>query len=163
MARVKPKKHIGLELPFSYSGISREVYPQMDDIKEKKDIFQNDSIPKVILAMAIPTIISQMITVLYNYADTIFIGQLNDPLQSAAIALALPLTFLITAIANCWGIGGGSMISRSLGKGDLNGAKYAAVFSFYGALILTILCSVAVFGTGDAFDSICESRVNKKR
>ena len=63
---------------------------------------------------------------------TIFIGQLNDTLQSAAIALALPLTFLITAIANFWGIGGGSMISRSLGKGDGKGAKQAAAFSFYG-------------------------------
>ena len=100
----------------------------MDERQEKKDVFQNDSIPKVILAMAIPTIVSQMITVLYNYADTIFIGLLNDSLQTAAIALALPLTFLITAIANCWGIGGGSMISRSLGKRDLKGAKYAAAF-----------------------------------
>ena len=124
----------------------------MDDIKDKKDIFQNDSILKVILAMAIPTIISQMITVLYNYADTIFIGRLNDSLQSAAIALALPLTFLITAIANCWGIGGGSMISRSLGNGDLKGAKRAAAFSFYGALALTILCSAIAFVMGDTFD-----------
>ena len=127
------------------------MHIQMDERQEKKDVFQNDSIPKVILAMAIPTIVSQMITVLYNYADTIFIGLLNDSLQTAAIALALPLTFLITAIANCWGIGGGSMISRSLGKRDLKGAKYAAAFSFYGALIFTIICSMIAFGMGDAF------------
>lgn len=61
----------------------------MNSKKDIKDIFETDSTFKGILTMAIPTIISQMITVLYNYADTIFIGQLNDPLQSAAIALAL--------------------------------------------------------------------------
>lgn len=101
--------------------------------------------------MAIPTIISQMITVLYNYADTIFIGQLDDPAQSAAIALALPLTLLITAIANFWGIGGGSMISRALGKEDLSEVKHAAAFSFYGAFISTVLCSAIAFGMGDSF------------
>lgn len=124
----------------------------MNSKKDIKDIFEADSTFRGILAMAIPTIISQMITVLYNYADTIFIGQLNDPLQSAAIALALPLTFLITAIANFWGIGGGSMISRSLGEGNIKAAKHAAAFSFYGALILTMLCSVIAFAMGDAFD-----------
>ena len=103
----------------------------MDSLKDEKSVFQNDSILKVILTMAVPTVISQMITVLYNYADTIFIGQLNDPKQVAAITLALPLTLFITAVGNFWGIGGGSAISRALGKDDLQEAKRAAAFSFY--------------------------------
>ena len=76
--------------------------------------------------MAVPTVISQMITVLYNYADTIFIGRLEDPKQVAAITLALPLTLFITAVGNFWGIGGGSTMSRALGKDDLQEAKRAA-------------------------------------
>lgn len=124
----------------------------MDSMQDEKSVFQSDSILKVILTMAVPTVISQMITVLYNYADTIFIGQLNDPKQVAAITLALPLTLFITAIGNFWGIGGGSTISRALGKNDLQEAKRAAAFSFYGALIMTgILCLVA-FSMGNAFE-----------
>ncbi|MCM1499306.1 MAG: MATE family efflux transporter [Clostridium sp.] len=124
-------------------------------MEEKKDgavVFQNNSVIQSVLIMAVPTIISQMITVLYNYADTIFVGQLNDPKQVAAIALALPLTIIITALGNLWGIGGGSTISRALGKGDLQEAKRAAAFSFYGALILTGICCVAAFAMGDTFD-----------
>lgn len=124
----------------------------MDNLKDEKSVFQNDSILKVILTMAVPTVISQMITVLYNYADTIFIGQLNDPKQVAAITLALPLTLFITAVGNFWGIGGGSTISRALGKGDLQEAKRAAAFSFYGTVIMTgVFCAIA-FGMGNAFE-----------
>ena len=128
---------------------------KQDLMEKKKDetaVFQNNSVIQSVLIMAIPTIISQMITVLYNYADTIFVGQLNDPKQVAAIALALPLTLFITAVGNFWGIGGGSTISRALGKDDLQEAKRAAAFSFYGAVILTGICCVAAFVMRDAFD-----------
>lgn len=104
--------------------------------------------------MAVPTVISQMISVLYNYADTIFIGQLNDPNQVAAITLALPLTLFITAMGNFWGIGGGSTISRALGRDDPQEAKRAAAFSFYGAVLLTAICSVTAYGMGDSFDTL---------
>ena len=100
-----------------------------DEKKDETSVFENDSVIQSVLIMAIPTIISQMITVLYNYADTIFVGQLNDPKQVAAIALAFPLTIIITALGNLWGIGGGSTISRALGKANLQEAKHAAAFS----------------------------------
>lgn len=117
----------------------------------EKNVFQGDSVFKGILAMAVPTVISQMITVLYNYADTVFIGRLNDPVQSAAIALAFPLTMIMTALGNFWGIGGGSTISRALGSGDLRGSECAAAFSFCGAALTTGLCCAAVLVMGDTF------------
>ena len=123
----------------------------MDEKKDETSVFENDSVIQSVLIMAIPTIISQMITVLYNYADTIFVGQLNDPKQVAAIALAFPLTIIITALGNLWGIGGGSTISRALGKANLQEAKHAAAFSFYGAVILTGICCMMAFVMGDAF------------
>lgn len=124
----------------------------MGENKDGTAVFENDSVIQSVLIMAIPTIISQMITVLYNYADTIFVGQLNDPKQVAAIALAFPLTIIITTLGNLWGIGGGNAISRALGKGDLHEAKRASAFSFYGAVILTGICCVMAFVMGDAFD-----------
>ena len=124
----------------------------MEEKKDETAVFQNNSVIQSVLIMAIPTIISQMITVLYNYADTIFVGQLNDPKQVAAIALAFPLTIIITALGNLWGIGGGSTISRALGKGDMQEAKRAAALSFYGAVILTGSCCVMALVMGDTFD-----------
>lgn len=124
----------------------------MVDKEDATQVFQNESAFQSVLIMAIPTIISQMITVLYNYADTIFVGQLNDPKQVAAITLALPLTLFITAVSNFWGIGGGSTISRALGKNNLQEAKSAAAFSFYGAIIVTAICCVVAFAIGDAFN-----------
>ena len=124
----------------------------MDDGENRKSVFQSDSILRMIFTMAVPTVISQMITVLYNYADTIFIGKLDDPEQVAAITLALPLTLFITAVGNFWGIGGGSTISRALGKDNIQEAKCAAAFSFYGAVIMTgVFCAIA-FGMGNAFE-----------
>ena len=114
-------------------------------------VFQSESPLKGILAMAVPTIMSQMIAVIYNYADTIFIGRINDPHQSAALALALPMMLLITALSNFWGIGGGSMISRALGRGKEDEAKRAAAFSFYGALGLTALLSLLALALGKGF------------
>lgn len=124
----------------------------MDGEENRKSVFQSDSILKMIFTMAVPTVISQMITVLYNYADTIFIGQSDDPKQVAAITLALPLTLFITAVGNFWGIGGGSAISRALGKNDLQEAKCSASFSFYGAVMMTGVFCLIAFGMGNGFE-----------
>ena len=62
-------------------------------------------------------------------ADTFFIGQMNDPNQVAAATLAMPPFVMLTGIANLFGIGGSSLISRSLGIGDGEKAKKCAAFS----------------------------------
>ena len=123
----------------------------MGDQGKRAAAFENQSPLKGILSMAVPTVISQMIAVVYNYADTIFIGRLNDPNQSAAIALALPLTLLITAISNFWGIGGGSMVSRAMGRKAPEEAKRASAFSFWGASVLTLLLVLAAALLGEHF------------
>ena len=48
-------------------------------------------VPQAILTLAVPTVVSQIITIIYNMADTFFIGQLGDPKQVAAATLAMPL------------------------------------------------------------------------
>lgn len=126
----------------------------------KKHLFETMPILKAVLSLAIPTVISQLITVIYNMADTFFIGQLNNPDQVAASTMAMPIFMMTMAIANLFGIGGASLISRSLGKGDTQRAKKTASFSVitgilvaftYGIIVLIISPSVLpLLGTDNA-------------
>ena len=100
---------------------------------ENTDLFENMPVLKAVIALEIPTVISQLITVVYNMADTFFIGQIGDPKQVAAASLCLPLFMLLTGMANLFGIGGASLVTRSLGRGDRDYAKKASAFSLWGA------------------------------
>ncbi|HIT98641.1 MAG TPA: MATE family efflux transporter, partial [Candidatus Copromorpha excrementavium] len=72
-------------------------------------------VPKAVATLAIPTVISQAVTMIYNLADTFFIGQIGDPYMVAAVSLVSPWFNLLTALGNLFGIGGSSLISRMLG------------------------------------------------
>lgn len=113
--------------------------------QNKTYLFEKTPVFRAILSLAVPTVLSQLITVLYNMADTFFVGQLNDPNQVAASTIAMPIFMLLTGIANLFGIGGASLISRSLGKGDKLRAKKTATFSFFTAITVALIYSVAVF------------------
>ena len=77
----------------------------------KQYLYEKAPVGKAVISLAVPTVISQLITVVYNMADTFFIGQLNDPAQVAAASLCMPPFILLTGIANLFGIGGSSLIS----------------------------------------------------
>ena len=77
-----------------------------------KELFENAPVNKAVVSLVVPTIISQLITVVYNMADTFFIGQIGDPNQVAAASLCMPMFLLLTGCANLFGIGGASLISR---------------------------------------------------
>lgn len=108
---------------------------------DKTDLFEKMPIPKALATMAIPTIISQLITTIYNIADTAFIGMTNDPYKVAAASLVSVIFFLTSALANLFGVGGGSMVSRLLGRKMENEAKKVYAFSIYGALGIAALYS----------------------
>lgn len=108
-----------------------------------KKVFEEMPVPKALASLAIPTIISQLIVMIYNLADTYFIGQTNDPYKVAAVSLAYVLFFLLNAWANLFGIGGGSLLSRLLGEKQVEGAKAVSALSFYGTIVITgIYCLV---------------------
>ena len=113
--------------------------------KDKTELFENTPVTRAVLALVLPTVISQIITVVYNMADTFFIGRLNDPNQVAAASLALPVFLLTTGIANLFGIGGASLISRSLGRGDAEKAKKTSAFCVWTAGAAAFLYGMAVF------------------
>ena len=77
---------------------------------EKTEIFETMPIPAALAKMAVPTIVSQLITLVYNVADTWFIGQTNNPYMVAASSLVLTVFLMTTSIANLFGVGGGTLL-----------------------------------------------------
>ena len=107
-----------------------------------KDLFETMPVSRALARLAVPTIISQLITMVYNLADTFFIGSTKDPYKVAAATLAYTLFFILNALSNLFGIGGGSLISRLLGDGKPEEAKKVCSFSFYGSIFVALLYSV---------------------
>ena len=116
---------------------------------KNKDVFEGLAVPRAIAKFAIPTILSQLVTLLYNLADTFFVGHTNDPSQVAALTLSFPLFMTLTMVGNLFGIGANSFISRSLGQGEHKQASKASTFAFYGAIagVLIIIAILSIFMT----------------
>lgn len=116
---------------------------------EKQDAFLTLPVPQAVAKFAIPTILSQLVTLLYNLADTFFVGHTNDPSQVAALTLSFPLFMSLTMVGNLFGIGANSFISRSLGQGARERASKASTFAFYGAIagVLVIIAVLSAFMT----------------
>jgi multidrug efflux pump len=99
---------------------------------------------KTLRAMVIPTIVSQIIAVAYNMADTFFVGLTNDKDAVAAVSLCLPVYTILTAISNLFGIGGASAISRALGEGNKPKAKQAFALAVWGSLFLGLIYALLI-------------------
>lgn len=108
-------------------------------------LFREMPVRRAVLSLAVPTVISQIITVIYNMADTFFIGQLNDPDQVAAATVAMPAFAALTALSNLFGIGGASKIARCLGKNDDETAKRTAAFSIWTAFAVALFYGITIF------------------
>lgn len=115
-----------------------------EEIKDQKKIqlFEKTPIPKAVMTMAVPTIISSLVMVIYNLADTYFVGILNDPIQNAAVTLAAPVLLAFNAVNNLFGIGSSSMMSRALGKKDYSTVRKSSAFGFYCSMLCGILFSL---------------------
>ena len=114
----------------------------------KTELFERMPVGRALLTMAIPTIISQLITMIYNLADTFFIGMSNDPYKVAAASLVSILFFMLNSLSNLFGVGGGILLSRLLGEKSDEEAKIVGAFSIYGSLaIAAAYSSVSFFFT----------------
>lgn len=111
-------------------------------MEENKELFETMPVAKALTTMAVPTIISQLITMIYNLADTFFIGRTDNPYMVAAASLSYVLFFILTALSNLFGVGGGSQISRLLGEERFEEAKKVCSFSFYGTICISLLYSL---------------------
>lgn len=115
-------------------------------MKTKEEVlFEEVPVRLAVLSLVIPTVISQLITVIYNMADTFFIGQIGDPDQVAAVSLCMPMFVFLTGLANLFGIGGSSLMARSLGLGDQKKAQQTAAFSIWTAALVALFYGVLLF------------------
>ena len=115
----------------------------------KTQLFEQTPIPRAVMTLAIPTVISSLVMVIYNLADTYFVGILNDPIQNAAVTLAAPVLLAFNVVNNLFGVGSSSMISRALGQKDYDTVYRSSAFGFYCALASGLLFSLlySVFHT----------------
>ena len=111
----------------------------------KREVFENMPVPKALATLAVPTIISQLITMIYNLADTYFIGMTNDPYKIAASSVCFVLVFAMSSISNLFGVGGGSLISRLMGQKLDKDAASVASFSFWCTMVVSALYSLTLF------------------
>ena len=113
---------------------------------DKTYLFESMPIPRAVAKLTLPIVIGSMVSILYNLADTFFVGMLNDPVQNAAVTLVYPVMLAFYAVNNLFGVGTSSMMSRSLGQGDYERVRSSSAFGFYGALfsglLFSLLCTV---------------------
>lgn len=108
-------------------------------------IFKNAPVPKAVLSNAIPSIISMIMVLAYNLADTFFIGQTKDALMVAAVSVATPAFLIFMAIGMLFGIGGTSLISRMLGQGNTEKAKNISAFCFWTGVVIGLISMVFIW------------------
>ncbi len=95
------------------------------------DTFENAPVARAVITNVIPAIISMIMVLVYNLADTFFIGQTKDPYMVAAVSVATPVFLIFMAIGMLFGVGGTSLISRMLGEGRGEEARHVSAFCFW--------------------------------
>ncbi len=110
----------------------------MEDEKKTR-LFETASIPSAVMTLSVPTMISALVMVIYNLADTYFVGILNDSVQNSAVTLAAPVLLAFNAVNNLFGVGSSSMMSRGLGRKDYDTVYRSSAFGFYCSLFCGIL------------------------
>ncbi|MBR4768909.1 MAG: MATE family efflux transporter, partial [Lachnospiraceae bacterium] len=117
------------------------------ETEKRTYIFEEAPIPKAVMTLAVPTVITQLINVVYNYADTWYVGRTGNAAAVAAMSVAMPIFVIMAALANLFGVGGASLISRLLGEGRPEKARHVFAFSFYGGIAAAVLYSIVVLIT----------------
>ncbi len=109
--------------------------------QSKTALFEERPVPEAVMKLAVPTMISSLVMVIYNLSDTYFVGMLNDPIQNAAVTLAAPMLLAFNAVNNLFGVGSSSMMSRALGrKKDYDTVYRSSAFGFYCAFYSAASC-----------------------
>ena len=116
-----------------------------------KELFERQPIMQSIIKLAVPTVIGQIILVIYNMADTFFIGLTGSDAKLTAATVCMPAFMFLSAISNLFGIGGASVISRAMGSRDKQCVHQASAFSTWGCITLTLCYSLFTFLCADLF------------
>jgi len=107
------------------------------------DVFEKVCVPRAVLRNAVPAMAAMLMVLIYNLADTFFIGQTRNDILVAAVSLATPVFLIFMAVGTVFGIGGTSVISRALGEGRPEYAKRVCSFCMWGCVAAGIVLSAA--------------------
>lgn len=121
-----------------------------NNLKEQY-LFEKAPVLTAILKLAMPSVAGQIILVLYNMADTFFVGLTNSDAMITAVTVCMPAFMFLSAISNLFGVGGASVISRMLGRGETKQARYTSAFAIWGCFFVTLLYSLGVWVFLDPF------------
>ena len=110
----------------------------MKDRAKELRVFTEYPVLRAVLALAIPTVISQVILVIYNMADTFFIGLAGSDAMITAVTVCMPAFMFLSAISNLFGVGGASVIAWALGADAPKRARSTASFAFWGCVALAL-------------------------
>ena len=114
----------------------------MAKAKDRTELFERTPILRALTILAVPTVFSQLVMVIYNLADTFWVGRLNDPLQNAAVTLVAPAMMAMNMVSNLFGTGSSSLMSRSLGARDYEKVSRVSAFGFTCAVGMALLFSL---------------------
>ena len=117
----------------------------------EKEIFEKMPVNRSILTLALPAVAGQIILVIYNMADTFFVGLTGSDVMISTVTVCMPAFMFLSAIANLFGVGGASLISRSLGDKDREKAKETSAFALFGCAVVSALYSLFTVICTDGF------------
>ncbi len=106
--------------------------------EKRYEMMMNTPVSSLIPKLAVPTVISMLVTAIYNMADTFFVSRIGTS-ASGAVGIIASLMFMIQAIGFTFGMGSGNYISRSLGDQNGEEATRAAATAFFSVLIIGLL------------------------
>ncbi len=106
-------------------------------------LFEKAPVPQAVLKNTIPAMAAMLMVLIYNLADTFFIAQTRNDILVAAVSLATPVFLIFMAVGTVFGIGGTSVISRSLGQGRTEHAKKVCSFCMWGCVTVGVVISAA--------------------
>ncbi|MGI5990325.1 MAG: MATE family efflux transporter [Lachnospiraceae bacterium] len=109
-----------------------------------QELFESAPVSKAVWTMALPTIITQLINIIYNYADTWYVGRTANAAMVAALGICFPLFVIMAAVANLFGVGGSSVISRSMGQKNPAKARRTFTIAFWSGLAASVIFMIVI-------------------
>ncbi len=105
------------------------------------EVFEKAPVSTAVLRNALPAMAAMLMVLVYNLADTFFIGQTHDDLQVAAVSIATPVFLIFMAVGTVFGVGGTSVISRAIGRGQHDYAKKVCSFCMWSCVAVGVVIS----------------------
>ncbi len=118
---------------------------------KQHELFESSSVTRAVFRLAFPTVIGQIILVIYNMADTFFVGLTGNDAMLTAVTVCMPAFMFLSAIANLFGVGGASAIARAMGAKQPDRVRHTAAFAFWGCALTSALYALLTFLGRDVF------------